>query len=183
MDTKGTFAGETITASYFCLASGSRQRRQREKAELESELVIHSWNGGHFSKDSYDGLLTFLSPWHIGGKKILSQKTRVKKRKSLIREVLFFTGGRKHWTGSSDWLRGLQGIQFNKRLRWNSICPSLPLTPFPSSSSQTDFAEWNVKGLQNHSTITYWTYKEHFRGLFSLSEQRGKLNISTKGPS
>jgi len=50
MYTKGTFAGETIAASYFCLASGSRQRRQCEKSEWEKQLPIHSWNMAIFQK-------------------------------------------------------------------------------------------------------------------------------------
>lgn len=102
MDTKGNFAGETIMAIYFCLASGSRQC---EKAEWERDLVTHKRNYGNFSKDSYDGLLTFLCSCHTGEKK-MSQKTKVKNKKFDKGSAIFHWGQKtlnwKVWLGKSS---------------------------------------------------------------------------------
>lgn len=160
-------------AIYFCLASGSRQCK---KAEWERDLVKHKRNYGNFSKDSYDGLLTFLCSCHTGEKK-MSQKTKVK-IKSLIKEVLFFTGGRKHWTGRCGWVRALQGRQFRQCFRRNSFCPSLPLTPFASSRSQTDCTEREriTKLLCNYLLNVQRTFH---RSLFPIRTKRKTLNNST----
>ena len=130
MDTKGTFAGKTITASYFCLASGSRQRRQCEKAEWERELVIHNWDDGYFSKDSYDGLLTFLSPWHTWGKKYCLRRPEWKKKKFDKGSAIFHWGQKtlnwKAWLGKSS-----PGYRIQQMFQVKLHLPISASYPFP----------------------------------------------------
>lgn len=100
MYTKATFVGEPITESFLCLGSGSKIRRKCEKAEYRWILVIHSWNVKWlpFFKRQPWWFAHFLRP--ITGsitrrrrkKKIVSED-QSGKRKSLIREGLFFMTG------------------------------------------------------------------------------------------
>lgn len=146
--------------------------------------MIHSWNGGHFSKDSCAGLLTFLSPWHTGQKYIVFKQKKKKKRKKFDKRSAALNWGQKTLNWKVWLVRALQGTHFNKCFRWNSTCPSLPLTPFPFLASRLTLQNEMWKDYKIILQLPTKCAKNISQVSSPQQNKEENLkNISTKGPS